>query len=440
MKAYRSFFIVWSGQVVSILGSSLSWFALGVWIYQKTGSASQFAMAALCTALPQMVVSPFAGVLVDRFNRRWIMVIADGGAAVCTLFMLGLFVSGQIQLWNFYFLIAISAVFNALQLPAYSALVAMIVKTDQLGRANGLIQFGQGLAEIIAPTLAGVMVLAIQVPGILAIDLATFCVAVLTLSIARFDGQDLAPTTKETIRLHTNVFLAELKDGWNSLHRRLELLNLLGFQCSFTFLWSLFGVLVVPMILGFSNPKGLGLVLSLAGTGLLTGSLILSIWGGPKRRLTGILAFELASVLAFCVMGSRPLLFVVISGAFLAHFTLAFVSGLNEAIWQSHVQKELQGRIFALKQSAVKAATLAAYLAAGGLADRVIGPLLLSGGLLASSLGPFFGTGPGRGLAFLFFLIGVVKGVIVLVVYFSPVSRRLETRLGMESRMDAHTA
>ncbi len=433
MKAYKPFLLVWAGQVVSILGSSLSWFALGVWIYQKTGSASQFAWVALCTALPQMLVSPFAGVIVDRYNRRWVMAFADGGAAICTLALAGLFISGHIQLWHIYLLTACSAACNALQVPAYTALVACIVERNQLGRVNGLIQFGQGLAEILAPTLAGVLVLTIQVPGILVIDLATFCIAVISLSVARFNGQDDAPGPVSPARASSRAWLPELQAAWLSLRARPGLLNLLGYQALFSFLWSLFGVLVVPMILGFSDPQGLGLVLSLAGLGLLSGSLVLSAWGGPKLRLTGVLAFELVSALAFCLIGSRPLLWLVVAAAFIAHFTLAFVAGLNEAIWQCQVEKAVQGRVFAFKQTAVKAATLIAYLVAGCLADRVLEPLLGDGGPATANLGVWFGVGPGRGLALLFFMIGLVKAASVLAVYLSPNTRRLEAGLAAES-------
>jgi DHA3 family macrolide efflux protein-like MFS transporter len=329
MKDNKSFFLIWAGQTVSILGSSLSGFALGVWIYQTTGSASQFALVALCTALPQMLVSPFAGVVVDRFNRRKVMAFSDGGAALCTLALAGLFISGQIQVVHIYLLTACSSACNAVQVPTYSALVATLIKREQLGRANGLVQFGRGLAEILAPALAGLLVLTIKVPGILAIDLGTFCFAVFTLIVVRLKGQDRIPQTDISSRSSQRRWQGELRAGWQTLRAQPELALLLRYQLLFSFLWSLFGVLVMPMVLGFSDSKGLGWVLTLAGAGLLSGSLILSAWGGPKHRLTGVLAFELLSALAFCLMGSRPILLLVMIAAFAAHFTLAFVSGCS---------------------------------------------------------------------------------------------------------------
>jgi DHA3 family macrolide efflux protein-like MFS transporter len=422
----KPFFLVWGGQVASILGSSLSWFALGVWLYRQTGSAGQFALVALCTALPQMLVSPFGGVLIDRCDRRWVMALADAGAAACTLALAGLFLGGHIQVWHIYLMTALGSACGALQAPAYSALVAGMVEGSQLGRANGLIQFGQGLAEVRAPSLAGLLVVTVGIPGVLLVDLASFCFAVLTLGLAPIAERARRPDVGVTRPAAGRHWTAELRLGWEALRARRGLLNLVRYQALFSFLWSLFAVLVVPMILGFTDPQGLGLALTLAGAGLLLGSLVLSAWGGPKRRLAGVLGFELASALAFCLMGSRPLLALVAGAAFLAHATLAFVSGLNEAIWQSRVEPALQGRVFALKQAAVKAATLLAYLTAGGLADRVVDPLLRPGGALAAPLGGWFGVGPGRGLAALFFLIGLVKAASVLAVYFSPGARELD--------------
>jgi len=428
MKSFKPFILIWAGQVVSVLGSSLSWFAIGVWIYQKTGSASQFAWVALCTALPQMLVSPFAGVLIDRYNRRWVMALADGGAAFGTLLLAVFFLSGRIQVWNIYLITAMSAACNAIQVPAYSALVASIVPHEQLGRANGMIQFGQGLADILAPAIAGLLVLTIKVPGILMIDLTTFFVAALMLVLVRMPRQVFLPQAAPISPAPKRDWRADLRAGWNALRAQSGLLNLLRYQTLFSFLWSLFGVLVVPMILGFSGPEGLGLVLSLAGAGLLTGSLVLSAWGGPRRKLTGILAFELVSALAFCLMGLRPLLWLVAVAALLAHSTLAFVSSLSEAIWQGRVEKPFQGRVFALKQALVKTATLLAYSIAGGLADRVLEPLGYAGAF-AGTLGAWFGVGGGRGIAALFFLIGLVKAVSVLWVYFSPATHQLEQDL-----------
>jgi MFS transporter, DHA3 family, macrolide efflux protein len=454
MLNWRSFLWIWGGQVVSILGSNLSGFALGIWLYQTTGSASNFALVALCTVLPQLLVSPLAGGLVDRYPRRWMMAVGDSGAALCTLLMAVLFFSGHIQPWMIFATTALSSACGALQTPAYAALVAGVMRDEQLGRANGLLSLGQGLADILAPAIAGALVSWVGVPGVLLIDLATFAVAVTALALVRvperyLEGNPAEP--QQAAREHrdhahsrathpafdseaqhaaksglTGTWLANLRAGWAVVRAQPGLAGLLRFQMIFSFMWSLFGVLVSPMILGFSDAQGLGLALTVAGGGMLAGSLAMSAWGGPRRRLTGMLAFELVSAAAFVLMGLRPDLVLVAGAAFLAHVSLAFVSGLNQSIWQSRVEAGVLGRALALRQVAIKAATLLAYLMAGGLADRVLEPLLRPEGALAGSLGAWIGVGAGRGIAALCVLIGLVKAAAVLAVYFSRGARQLE--------------
>ncbi len=449
MLRYVSFLWIWAGQVVSIFGSSLSGFALGVWLYQVTGSASNFALVALCTVLPQLLVSPLAGALVDRYPRRWMMVLGDSGAALCTLAMAILFFSGPVlvQPWQVFLVTALSSAFGALQSPAYLALVPGMVPEAQLGRANGLIQLGQGLAEVLAPALAGLLVASIGVPGVLLIDLATFLVAVSVLAFVRAPEAALHAAPQIDAHRHTNVIhhpghaargvglrglLSGWRVGWDALRANPGLPGLLRFQMVFSFLWSLFGVLVSPMILGFSDAPGLGLVLSAAGGGMLAGSLVMSAWGGPRRRLSGLLGFELASAAAFVLMGLRPSLALVAGAAFMAHVTLAFVSSLNQSIWQSRVAPAVLGRVLALRQAAIKSAILLAYLLAGGLADRVLEPLLLPGGALVSNLGAWIGVGPGRGIAALCVVIGLVKAAAVLAVVNAPGARELDGQLAVQ--------
>lgn len=427
-----NFLVVWAGQVVSVFGSNLSSFALGVWLYQRTGSASNFALVALCTVLPQVLLSPLAGVWIDRYNRRWMMAVADSGAALSTLLLAMLFFTGHIQVWHIFLVTLFSSACGSLQTPAYSALVASSTAHSQLGRANGLLQFGRALADILAPSIAGLLVVTIRVPGVLLIDLLTFCFAMLTLALARFPGAEDAPATPSQEIATKLSWLQELQAGWSALRADGGLFNLLRYQALFSFLWSLFGVLVTPMVLGFSSPQELGTALTVAGLGLLIGSLLMTAWGGPKRRLLGLMFFELLSAGAFCLMGARPNLILVAAAAFLAHWTLAFVSSLSEAIWQSQVPHAVQGRIFALKETVIKAGTLCAYLVAGVLADRFLEPLLRVDGPFASSLGNWFGVGPGRGIALLFFVIGVVKAISVLWIGTTPQARHLDSHLAVQ--------
>jgi hypothetical protein len=204
---------------------------------------------------------------------------------------------------------------------------------------------------------------------------------------------------------------------------------LLGVSIVINFLWGMVGALIVPMILGFASSERLGLIISIAGTGMFSGSLAMSAWGGPKRRILGVLGFEFVSGLCFILIGLRPVFWLTALGAFCAHVTIAIVSGSNQAIWQSKVEPGVQGRVFAAQHMMARVAAPLAYLLAGPLADRVFEPLLTAGGLLAGSVGRVLGTGPGRGIGLLFVAMGACKMAVAAAGYAHPRVRLVEEEL-----------
>jgi hypothetical protein len=195
------------------------------------------------------------------------------------------------------------------------------------------------------------------------------------------------------------------------------------------FLWGMVGALITPMILGFATSDVLGAIISIAGTGMLTGSLVMSIWGGLKRRINGVLYFEFLSGACFLLIGLRPSFWLTALGAFGAHVTIAIVSGSNQAIWQSKIAPEVQGRVFATQQMVARAASPLAYLLAGPLADNVFEPLLAPTGFLAGSIGQIIGCGPGRGIGLLFLVMGMIKMAVTVVGYAHPRIRFVEDEL-----------
>jgi DHA3 family macrolide efflux protein-like MFS transporter len=424
-RGMRVFIIVWLGQLVSLVGSGLTSFALGLWVYEQTGSVTQFALIGLFTALPNIVLSPLAGALVDRWDRRWAMILSDTGAGLCTLMIAFLFLTSRIEVWQIYLAAGASAAFGTFQWPAYSAAMTLLVPKKYLGRANGMVQFGQAAAEILAPALAGVLVLTTRVQGILLIDFVTFFFAVTTLLLVRFPG--LETTTAAQAR--KDSLWREASYGWRFITARRGLLGLLVFFAVVKFLWGMVGALIAPMILGFTSADVLGAIISIAGGGMLAGSLLMSAWGGPKRRIDGVLHFELLSGLCFLLIGLRPSAWPVALGAFGAHLTIAIIYGSNQAIWQSKVPPNVQGRVFATQQMVAKSTTPLAYLIAGPLADKLFEPLLASDGPLTGSIGQITGVGPGRGIGLLFIVMGILKVAVTLGGYLYPRIRLVEDEL-----------
>jgi DHA3 family macrolide efflux protein-like MFS transporter len=146
----RAFMIVWLGQLISLVGSGLSSFALGLWVYQRSGSVTQFALIALCAVLPRIVLAPLAGALVDRWDRRMVMILSDAGASLSTLILALLLLAGQLAVWQVYLAVALSAGCAAFQEPAYAAALTQLVPRDGFGRANGMVQLAQAAADIAA--------------------------------------------------------------------------------------------------------------------------------------------------------------------------------------------------------------------------------------------------------------------------------------------------
>lgn len=419
-----AFLLTWFGQVVSLVGSGLTSFALGVWVFEQTKSATLFALIGLSAVVPRVIVSPIAGVLVDRFDRRKIMIFADAGAGISTLFIALMLLSGRMELWHIYLSAAVSALCSAFQTPAYSAAVSLLVPQKHLGRANGLIQFGRAAAEIFAPVLAAKLVLSIQLNGVILIDIATFIFAMMTLMLVRFPELET-----KTAQLSLATLKAETSFGWRYILARKGLFNLLLFISTANFIWGLVGALIVPMVLSFTNADDLGAIISVAGVGMLVGSLLMTAWGGPKRRVNGVILFELISGFCFMLIGLRPEFWTVAAGAFGAHITIAVVYGSNQTIWQTKVEPENHGRVFAAQQMFASLASPLAYLLAGPLAEKIFEPLMLPGGELSTWLSPLIGAGAGRGIGVMFILMGIVKIIVAASAFLNPQVREVEDRL-----------
>ena len=265
----------------------------------------------------------------------------------------------------------------------------------------------------------------ISLEGVMLIDCVTFLIAVAALLLVRFPQPEAISTGEAT----PDSFWEQTSFGWKYIARRQGLFGLLGLLAAVNFLWGMVGALVVPMVLSFASSQALGALLSIAGLGMLAGSLAMSAWGGPRRRIHGVLLFEILSGACFLLMGASASFWPVAIGAFGAHVTIAIVYGSNQAIWQSKVEPGAQGRVFAAQQMLIRATSPLAYLLAGPLADKIFEPLLSTGGALSGSIGPIVGAGPGRGIGLLFVVMGVVKVLLPLIGYWKPSIRLVEDDL-----------
>jgi MFS family permease len=420
-----TFVLVWFGQVVSLIGSGLTGFALGVWVFQITGSTTQYSLITVCSRLPGIAVSPIAGALIDRWDRRRAMIFSDVGAGLSTLALALLYVAGLLQIWHVCVALVINSALSAFQWPAYSAATTMLVSKKHYGRAAGMVQTGEALGHLLSPVLGGILLLTINLHGIFLVDFATFLFSILTLSLVHVPS----PPKVGEVGAARESLLREAAYGWRYITSRSGLMGLLLFFAITNFFGGFILVLTTPMVLSFASPSVLGTVLSVGGSGMLIGSMLMSAWGGPKRRINGVLGFQVLTGLCFILAGLRPSAEIVAVAAFFFFFSLPFINGSSQAIWQSKIAPEVQGRVFAVRRMIAWSSVPLSYLIAGPLAEYVFEPLLAVGGPLASTAGQIIGVGPGRGIAFLFIIMGILTLLIDVAGYSYPRLRYLEDEI-----------
>jgi DHA3 family macrolide efflux protein-like MFS transporter len=419
----RAFGLVWFGQLISLVGSGLTSFALGVWVYQKTGSVTQFAGIAFFGALPGLIVAPMAGVIVDRLDRRTVMLWTNSCSGLRTLAVAALLWTGHLQVWHIYVAVAVASVFRTFHLPAYIAATTLLVPKKHLARASGMTQFGQAAADTLAPFLAGLLVTFIRVEGVLLIDFATFLFALVTLALVR-----IPRPAAGAVRGKRSMW-REAVQGWQFIRDRAGLRGLLSYFAMLNLILSMVSVLMVPLVLTTTNAKVLGRVLMISSGGLLAGSILMSVTGGPKRRIHGVLGFGLLFGLGLAIVGLRPNPWLIAAGLFVTMFGAPVINGASQAIWQAKVPPELQGRVFAVRRMLAQFTAPLGHLAAGPLADKAFGPLLLPGGVLAGSVGLVLGVGKGRGIGLLFICLAILPMLASLWGYAQPQIRRVEEDL-----------
>lgn len=425
IRELRSFLLIWSGQLVSVVGSRLSSFALGLWVYQTTGSTTEYGLLWLCMALPAILVSPLAGAFVDRHDRKRVMLVADSCAAAGTLLIAFLLWLNRLDLWVIYLATGVQAAANAFQVPAYQASIPLLVPPGQLVRANGLVQSAQATAQIAGPLLAGILVTLVSLPGVLLVDFATFLFAVAMLMWVAIP-RPAAPAGPSEER---GSILGEAAEGFRYVRQRPGLMGLLLIFALTNFSFGILAVVITPLVLSFATPAQLGIQMSVGGAGLLAGGILMTAWGGPRRKIHGVLGSLMAGGVFLAGHALRPSFLLVCVAGFLFFLTLPIAGAASDAIWQSKVPPALLGRCFAIQRVVSEGFLPLGFCVAGPLADRFFEPAMAPGGRLAPVFGGLVGTGAGRGIALIFLLGGLAFVVAGAAGYVVPRLRRVESEL-----------
>lgn len=417
----RTFWTVWVGQLVSQVGTAMTGFAMTIWVYQESGSVTRLAFMLLAANLPGIVLAPTAGVMVDRMNRRTVMLLADTAAGFGSLSLAVLFFTDSLVYWQILPIVAVSSAASAFQEPAYRAAIPTIVPKAQLGRANGLSDLGPAVGTLVAPAIAGGLLLAVGLGAVLAVDFLTFAVAALTLLAVRF------PDVREPATVPRSMWM-EFREGIDYLRQRPGLLGFLVVAAGLNFVLTFANVLWIPVFLAFMNEAQLGVVMAMIGGAMVAGSLIMGAWGGPKHRVPGMLLLMAVGGTGLVIAGLRPDPVVAVGGSLLLMISVPIVNGTSQTLWQTKVAPALQGRVFSTRRMIASSVTPVAFVAAGPVADSVFEPLLMPGGSLADTVvGEIWQTGTGRGSALLISVVGLAVIVIAAVAWATPAIRNLES-------------
>jgi DHA3 family macrolide efflux protein-like MFS transporter len=389
------FFTIWSGQALSLFGSALVQFALIWWLTQKSGSATVLAIATLVGMLPQIVIGPFAGALVDRWNRRMIMIFADATIAAFSLLLAYLFATGTVQIWHIYAVMAVRSLGGAFHFPAMSASTPLMVPEKQLTRVNGLNQALQGVNSLVAPPVGAVLLGMLPTQGILLIDVGTALLAIvplLFLSVPQPQRQAEIEqlTVKPSLFQDIRDALAYIRSipGFTAIIFIALFLNFLLVPTS----------ALTPLLVTKHFGKGaieLGLMESSIGIGIIFGGILLSIWGGFKKKIVTTMTGIVGLGMGVLLIGLAPanLFALAIAGNIMLGLMIPMANGPVGALLQSIVRPDMQGRVMSLLNSGATAIAPLGLLIAGPFSDWLgIRVWFWAGGILCMliAMGAFF--------------------------------------------------
>jgi MFS family permease len=422
LRSLRLFLTVWSGQTVSLLGSRMTSFATLLWAWQITEQATALSLLWFFIQLPQVLIAPFAGAIVDRWHRKTLMMVGDAIAALSTVVLLTLYLTGHLQIWHFYVTGAVNAAFAQIQELAYSASVALMVPKAQYNRASSLDFLASYGSRILAPAMAGMLYPIVGLVGIFVIDLATFAIAVSTVLWAPIPQPLLSKDDA------AKGIWPDMQFGFRYMFATPGLWGLLLLAMLFQLIHDLGDAVYAPMILARSGSDAavFGAVGAAAGLGGVTGAVMMTAGGGFKPRIHGVLLGMIGAGLSktLFALGQSPL--VWLPTQFCSSFHFPMLGSSEQAIWLSKVQPSIQGRVFAARWMMVQLASPLSFLIGGPLADRVFEPAMQPGGQLAPLLGNIFGTGTGAGMAVLYALTSIVLLGIGLGGYAIATLRQVE--------------
>ena len=365
------FFTMWTGQAISLLGSRVVQFALVWWLTRQTGSATVLATASLVALIPEIALGPVAGAYVDRWNRRLVMILADGFIALASIWLAYLFWVDAVQVWHIYLIMLIRAITGSFQWPAMQASTSLMAPPQQLTRIAGLNQTLHGALNIVGPPLGALLMETLPLHGVMLVDVGTALPAIGALLIIHVPqparaSPDQGSHEKPSVWVDLKEGLAYIR-GWPGLMALIGLAMVV--KIALTPAFSLLPLLVSDHFHG--DAAQLGLLEAVVGIGIVLGGLYLSVWGGFRRKIHTTLLGVTSLGLAFVVLGLTPAAFFnrALACIFVVGFMISLADGPLMAIMQGTVAPEIQGRVFMLTGSLFGLTSPFSLAVAGPISD-----------------------------------------------------------------------
>ena len=409
LNPLRNFLILWSTQSVSQLGSSITAFALTLWLYEKTGSSLSTAALTICSYAPYVLMSIFAGALTDRFDKKKTMIICDMLAVLCTIIIFGLYNTNRLMVWHLYALNVVSGLMNTVQQPASEVAMSLIIPEEYYQKTSGLRSLSRSLISILNPLIATALYAFIGLNGVIAVDVGSFLIAFTALQFF------IKIPESHSERRESVLILA--KEGIGFLKDNPMIMTLLLFMSGINLVASAFDATLPGYVL--PNPKGgqaiLGIVTSCSGIAMVIGSLAASVLPKPKDRVKIVyltMLFSMGTENFIMAFSREPFLWCI--GQVIGWLLVPVMSTNLEVILRGSIPIELQGRVYACRNT-LQFFTIPIGLFLGGfMVDNVCEPIMASCGNL-SILSTLFGTGKGSGAALMMFILGISGSLICIV-------------------------
>ncbi len=420
----------------SVLASDVISFTLGLWIYKEFDSTTLYTWIGAATLLPSLLVAPFFGVWIDSQNKKKLIIISLIGEMVCVTLLALVFLLGYIKIWQIVIIIAaISSLFSGLSLQILQVSSTLLVSKKNLSRAQALIQAVYAIVFIGSPVFSAMLFDIIDLKTIFCIAVIFYIITAIFISLVHFPKK--FTKCNEARSICVSETLKEVKSAWSYIKNRAGFTKLLVLSFLMDFQMGVCGALFIPYVLSFSNVITAGNVFSIVESGMLIGNVIMIIWAGPKKKITGVLGFGLfasAGIIVFSVV--MPTVMSVAILGFIANMLISLSVTCNIVLWQENIPGQMQGKVLGLRRLVAMSGIPVAYLIAGPVVDNIFAPLFKLNGLLHNSIiTQIISTKNAQPIALMFLISGILAFIAVGIGLISSSLYEIENKIKSSKKM-----